>query len=212
MRKFPKNQAQEFKLFTRLNTPIKIQNFINKIPINFEKNGETCRSPLMVLKHNQAHCLEGALLAAAIFWYQGKKPLLLDLETTDADECHVVTLFKRGQRWGAVSKTNHAVLRYREPVYKTIRELVMSYFNEYFLDSGKKTLRRYSKPFGLLRYGHDWLTSEKPLWQIDKDLDHTPHFKILSGRDTKSLRRADPIEIKAGKILEWPKPKKNKKR
>jgi len=212
MPKFPKIQPQEFKIFTRLNTPSKIQDFINKIPINFELQGDTCYSPLAVLRHNQAHCLEGALLAAAIFWYQGKKPLLLDLETTDADECHVVTLFKRGRCWGAVSKTNHAVLRYRDPIYKNIRELVMSYFNEYFLDSGRKTLRRYSKPFSLLRYGTDWLTAKKNLWEIHDALDKVPHFKILANTKAKYLRPADPIEIEAGKMLEWKEPRKNKKR
>ncbi len=196
---------EEFKIFKKLNSPQKIQDFINKIPINFECTGETCRSPLAVLKHNEAHCMEGALLAAAIFWYHGAKPLLMDLKTTDDDEDHVVALFKKGSYWGAISKTNHAVLRYRDPVYKTVRELAMSYFNEYFLYNGQKTLRSYSKPFNLSQYDKSWLTARRDLWNIVEVLDESPHFKIFEKGMVRRLRLADPLEIKAGKILEWKK-------
>ena len=134
---------EELKLFKTLNTPKKIQDFIDKIPINFEEKGDTCYSPRQVLKNNKCHCIEGAILAALILRVNGYQPLILDFETTHNDEDHVVALFKKHGHWGAISKTNHAILRFREPVYKSIRELAMSYFNEYFLFSnGKKTLRK----------------------------------------------------------------------
>lgn len=201
---------EELKVFKQLNSPHKLQDFINAIPANFEKNGETLRSPRWVLKERQAHCAEGAFLAAAVLWFHGQKPLLMDLKTTDDDFDHVVALFCRGKFWGAISKTNHAVLRYREPIYANPRELAMSYFHEYFLDNGAKTLRSYSAPFDLSKIrlnsldnlGVSWLTTEEDLWQIADLLDSSPHYRILDKKKVASLRRADPIEIKAGKLTE----------
>ena len=149
--------------------------------------------------------MEGALFAAAALWYNGEPPLLLNLRTTDDDYGHVLTLFKRRGLWGAVTKTNHAVLRYRDPVYASIRELAMSYFNEYFLDSGKKTMRSYSKPFDLTKYGDEWLVSKKNLWKIFDDFMASPHTSVVDKKMIRHLRRAEPIEIKAGKIVEWEK-------
>lgn len=203
MREFPRHERRIFKVFNGLKTPSKIQDFLDDIPINFERNADTCRSPLMVLKHKEAHCMEGALLACAILWYQGKKPMLLDLKTAKSDESHVVALFKEPSGWGAVSKTNHSVLRYRDPIYKNVRELAMSYFHEYFLDTGVKTLRSFSRPFSILKYGNSWLTSENNLWNIVDDIDSASHFDILTSRMLNRLRRAGPIEIKSGKITEW---------
>src|SRR5690606_22648808 len=132
----------ELKIIKKLNTPSKIQDFLNSLEINIEEDGDTSYSPRTVLKKRKAHCVEGAVLAAAILRFHGQKPLILDLETSNDDFDHVIALFNKNGYWGAISKTNHAVLRYREPVYKTIRELVMSYFHEYFLNkNGKKTLR-----------------------------------------------------------------------
>lgn len=197
--KFNLTKTEE-RIFKRLNTPAKIQDFLNKIPVNFEKSGETILSPREVLKQNKAHCFEGVLLASAILWHHGKKPLLLDLIAEKPDLNHVVAVFKENGYWGAISKTNHAVLRYREPVYKTVRELVMSYFHEYFTDNGKKTLKSFAGPINLSRFGKKWVTSEAELWFIDKALDKTKHRKILR---PKKLRRADKIEIKAGKLTDW---------
>src|SRR3989344_4797858 len=137
----------KWRTLKRLNTPEKIQDFINRLPFNFEKRGETYMSVARSLKTGRIHCFEGALIAAAALWIQGERPLLLDLKPDKSDIDHVVALFRRNGFWGAISKTNHAVLRYREPVYKSIRELAMSYFHEYFLNNGKKTLRSYSRPF-----------------------------------------------------------------
>jgi hypothetical protein len=204
---FPKNLRKDFEVLKKLNTPAKIQDFVNAIPFNFEKQGETCRTPLMVLKHKEAHCMEGAMLAAAAFWYHGKPPLLLDLKSTKnkpmKDDDHVVALFNYKSYWGAVSKTNHGVLRYREPVYKTIRELALSYFHEYFLDSGRKTLRSYSAPFDLSHFDSKWLTEEKNQWDMAYKLDISSHFEILPPGLTSKLRPADPVEIEAGKVVQW---------
>lgn len=209
MRRFPDSVLKEFSearaIFKKLDSPLKIQNFLDLLRINFEETTETCHSPLLVLERKKAHCMEGALLAAAILWYHGERPLLLDLKTNNDDDDHVVALFKRENQWGAISKTNHAVLRYRDPVYASARELAMSYFNEYFLDDGVKTLRSYSKPFDLLRFGNDWLTTKKNLWNVTDALDNSPHINILPKVGVRHLRLADPIEIKAGKLTQWKK-------
>lgn len=180
---------------SKLRTPARVQDFLNTLPFNHEKKGETHRSVAETLRAGEAHCFEGALLAAAAFALQGQKPLILDLKTVRPDFDHVVALFKRDGYWGAASKTNHAVLRYREPVYKTIRELVMSYFHEYFLyETGKKTLRSYSKPFDLTKYGGEWLTSKDNLAWLAHELDISPHTEILTSQQIKNLRKAEKIE------------------
>ena len=195
--------AKELKVLTRLSTPRKIQDFLEKLPINFETKGETCMSPRRVLREQKAHCIEGALLAAAALWLHGEPPLLLDLMSKDGDDDHVVALFKQHGHWGAISKTNHAVLRYREPIYRTVRELALSYFHEYFLDNGRKTLRSYSEPLDLRKFkSKNWTTSEKDLWYITWELNKAPHAKILTPQMSRTLRKADPIEIRAGKITQ----------
>ncbi len=194
---------KELQLLKSLNTPDKVQNFLNSLPFNFEKRGETHRSVRETLKSGEAHCFEGALLASACFSLQGRKPILLDLKVIRPDFDHVVALFRQDGKYGAVSKTNHAILRYREPVYRDVRELAMSYFHEYFLFDGRKTLRSFSKPFDLSRYKSEWLTSGENLAYIAHDLDKSPHIQILTPKQIKKLRKADPIEIKASRITEY---------
>src|SRR3989338_6552129 len=121
---------KELAIFKKLNTPIKIQDFLDKIPMNWEKKGETYFSPRRALEARKMHCLEGAIFAATALWLQGEKPLLLDLKAKGDDD-HVVALYRRNGYWGAISKTNHAALRFRDPVFKTLRELAVSYFHEY---------------------------------------------------------------------------------
>ncbi len=196
---------KEIKVFRSLNTPKKIQDFINKIPANFEPDGDTVLSPRRVLRENRAHCIEGAMFAAAALRFQGYKPLVLDLTTVKDDDDHVVAVFRHNGHWGAISKTNHAVLRYREPVYKSIRELVMSYFHEYFTNhDGKKTLRSYSMPVDLSHFDKlGWMTSEEDLWYVPEYLFEVQHKPILSRSQIAMLRKADPVEVEAGKIVEW---------
>ncbi|MEX1064280.1 MAG: hypothetical protein WD898_00840 [Candidatus Paceibacterota bacterium] len=197
---------KEINIFRKLNTPKKIQDFLEKLPINFEEKGDTLMSPRCVLRERKAHCIEGAIFAAAVLRFHGKKPILLDLITASYDEDHVVALFKKNGLWGAISKTNHAVLRYREPVYRNVRELAMSYFHEYFVNDGEKTMRGYSEPFNLSRFDKDaWLTSEDDLWHIAEELHDSRHHKILTKSMLSGLRYADPIEREAGKLTHWEK-------
>lgn len=180
-----------------------MQNFLDTIPINHERTVETCSSPLLTLRRGSAHCMEGALVAALALWMNGHRPLLMDLKTTRNDLDHVVALFKTGGYWGGITKTNHAVLRYREPIFRDPRELAASFFHEYSLPDGRKTLRSYSAPFDLRGYAGDWIFSEEPLWDLERRFDESRHFKLVNRSQIARLRRADDIEIRAGKIVEW---------
>lgn len=196
--------CDELNVFARLSTPKKIQDFLESMPINFDFKQDTLMSPRRTLRESKAHCIEGALLAAAALWFHGQQPLLLDLKAAECDYDHVAALFRKNGHWGAITKTNHAVLRYREPVYRTIRELALSFFHEYFTDDGKKTMRSFSRPFNLFRFaGKRWLTSEEELWDVGTALEESPHYSILTRSSIAGLRRADPLEIKAGKIIQW---------
>jgi hypothetical protein len=205
MKRLPRSVTThpELRVLRKLNTPRKVQNFLDTLKINHERTGETCSSPLVTLRRGSAHCMEGALVAALALWMNGQPPLLLDLETSPDDVAHVVALFRVRGRWGGIAKTNHAVLRYREPIFRDVRELGVSYFHEYTLPDGRKTLRAYSAPFDLRRYPADWITTEEPLWDLDLRLQRTRHFRLLDRRQIAGLRRADPIEIRAGKLIEW---------
>lgn len=196
---------QELTVLGKLKTPIQIQDFLDRIPMNHEKKGETHWSPRMVLKHKKAHCIEGALLAAAALWLNGEEPLLLDLKGAPPDYDHVVALYKRNGHWGAISKTNHATIRFRDPVYKTIRELALSYFHEWFMNSnGKKTLVSYSKPLNMKKFYTSWITREDDWWDIDKELNALPHSKLVPKGNEKYIRTADSMELRAGRLVEWP--------
>lgn len=196
----------------KLNTPAKAQDFLNRLEFNFEERGETLSSPLAVLERGSAHCFEGALLGAYLLSLHGFKPLVMHLGTDikKKDFDHVIAPFRKNGRWGALSKTNHGVLRYREPVYRDIRELAMSYFHEYFLDNGEKTLRRYSRPLYLGKTKKGWETSEQDLWFLDKKLDQAKHYDIVPRGILKGLRKADKIEVKMGKITEFDRMKKKR--
>jgi hypothetical protein len=141
---------EEHAVFNKLRTPRAVQDFLDALPINQEKQGETYYSPRLVIREKKAHCMEGALFAATALWLSGREPLLMDFRTAPIDEDHVVALYQDNGYWGAISKTNHAILRFRDPIYKTPRELALSYFHEYFdFTTGEKTLCEYSKPFDL---------------------------------------------------------------
>ena len=197
---------EEKRLFSKLNSPNKIQNYVNSLPFNFEKKGDTCMSPRKVIETKMAHCMEGALFAAAVLEFHGHKPLVLDLRSVKKpfDYDHVIAVFKKYECFGSISKTNHAVLRYREPIYKSVRELVMSFFHEYYLENGDKTLREYSGLFDLSYFDNiNWRTSEKDLFDVPEFLDKIKHYQILSSKQIKNLRKADSIEIRAGDIEEY---------
>lgn len=187
----------------KYNTPGKIQDYLNSLDFNFSKKGPAVKSPLHVMKTGSAHCMEGAILGAYLLSLQGFPPLVLHLEATKHDFDHVIAPFRQGGLWGALSKTNHAVLRYREPVYRSIRELVMSYFHEYFMNSdGEKTLRHYSRPLDLSIFGRGWEMHDGDLVHMDEKLDEIKHYDIMPKAMEKKLRPAEMIERKAGKIVE----------
>jgi hypothetical protein len=195
------------KISKSLNTPHKIQDYLDKLPFNFEKKGETYRSPSEVLRHGEAHCFEGAVFAAACLYKNKRRPLLLDLKVSDLknDADHVVALYRQNGLWGAISKTNHAVLSFRDPVYRSLRELVMSYFHEYFLNNGVKNLVSYSAPFDISKkFGRSWINASEDLDALAEALDKSKHFSIYPVVQKGLLRKAGPIEIKAASIEKWP--------
>src|ERR1039457_6618788 len=166
----------EHRVFARLDTPQKIQTFIEKLPPNFELKGDTCMSPRSVLKTRTAHCAEAAVLAVAALIYHGKPAWLMDIQALPSDQDHIITLFKQHGHWGAISKTNHAILRWRDPIYRSPRELAMSYAHEYCLPGGKKSMLTYSKPFSLARYAPQrWVIAPEELHWLMDGLDSSPH-------------------------------------
>lgn len=173
------------KLLSRLSSPEKIQKYLDELPYNKEKNGETCRSPRLVLEHHTAHCFEGALFAAAALQVNGRQPWILDLEAVRDDD-HVIAVYRTNGCWGAIAKSNYAGLRFRSPVYRTLRELALSYFEHYYNLRGEKTLRAYSRPVSLTRFNDiNWMTSDEPLWAIPEYLCTIKHTPLFNG----NLRR-----------------------
>jgi hypothetical protein len=198
----------ERKLFRRLDTPQKVQDYLDSLPVNFEQKGQTYMSPRRVIHEKVAHCFEGALFAAAVCAFHGEKPLLMDFQTIPEDEDHVVALFRQNGNWGAISKTNHGILRYRDPVYATPRELAMSYFHEYLMHDGRKSLRAFSKPFDLSAIApRRWVIAPEELhWLVDR-LDNVKHFPAVPRKNLRVLRKASYVELRVMDILEWKKPK-----
>jgi hypothetical protein len=196
----------EFAVLRRLRTPRKIQAFLFGLKQNFEPRGDTCNSVREVLRSRRAHCIEGAMLAAAALWVHGAPPLLLDLRAV-RDYDHVVALFRRRGRWGAISKTNGVTLRWRDPVYRSLRELVMSYLHEYANRAEQKTLRGYSRAFDLrVLQPADWVTAAKGAWIVAERLDALHHYDLLSPAEERQLARRDPFERKLGALLQYRRP------
>ena len=196
----------EFALLRRLDTPRKIQEFVLGLGQNFEERGETCYSVRQVLDMRKAHCIEGAMVAACAFWVHGEPPLLLDMRAV-RDFDHVVALFRRQGRWGAISKTNGVFLRSRDPVYSSLRELAMSYFHEYCNRREHKTLREYSLPYDLRRvHPRIWVTGDHA-WKVAEALDDVRHFKLMNGRHLREVTRRDPLERRAARLYQFPVPR-----
>lgn len=197
-------RPDELRQLSTLRRPERIQDYLDSLAMNFELRGETCKSPRRVLTTGSAHCMEGAMLAALALRLQGEPPLVMDLKSRRGDDDHVVALFRRHGCFGAISKTNHGVLRYRDPVYRTLRELALSYFHEYFTDDGAKTLRSFSVPMDLSRFDHlGWATSPRDLWVIPRTLDRSRHLALLDAAQVQGLRRADPMERLVTSPQEW---------
>lgn len=193
---------EEISIFQKLKTPEKIQDFLTAIPINFEPQGDTCYSARMALQMNRCHCIEAAFIAAGALLLHGAPTLLMDFQASGDDD-HVLTLFKRGKHWGAISKSNSIWLRWRDPVYASPRELAMSYFHEYVKEK-HKTLRRISKPFDIGKYDPDyWLTSQDNCWSMALEIDASPHVDLISKAQARKLKLRDSLEAKAGNFKEF---------
>jgi hypothetical protein len=188
MPKPPGFTPAELRQLRGLKTPAGIQRFLDAIPYHL---AGTAWSPRRVLREKTAHCLEGAIFAAAALRVLDFPPLLLDLEA-DQDTDHVLAVFKMRGHWGAVAKSNFAGCRYREPVYRTLRELALSYFNVYFNLRGERTLRRYSRPVNLARFDRRrWMTAEKDIWFVAEYLCDISHRPLLKRGLEKHLTRVD---------------------
>lgn len=200
----------EFAVLRRLDSPRKIQQFLYNLRQNFEPEGDTCSSVREVLRSRRAHCIEGAMLAAAALWVHGEPPLLLDFQAV-RDFDHVVALYKRRGRWGAISKTNGVGLRGRDPVYRNLRELAMTYLHEYANRRDHKTLRSYSRPFDLRAMrAADWVTNEDDAWDVVDRLEALPHYRLLTRVQERALTRRDPFERRVGGMLQYRRPKARK--
>jgi hypothetical protein len=191
----------ERAVYRRLTTPVRIQQFLDEsLGYNLEPRGATCYSPRLVLRHRVAHCMEGALFAAAALKLQGYPALLVDLEAV-RDSDHVLAVYKRNGCWGSIAKSNYAGLRSREPAYRTIRELAMSYFEHYFNHAGEKTLRTYSRPANLARFDREnWITSEEEVWGIPCYLCEIPHTRLLTTEAERKLSRMDRRSYEANLV------------
>lgn len=196
----------EFRTLARLDTPQKIQVFINAIPSNFEPEGDTVLSVREVLAQRRAHCIEGAMVAACALWIHGEPPFVAHMGAVQ-DWDHVIALYRRDGHWGAISKTNHAPLRFRDPVYRTLRELMLSYFHEYANKRGQKTLRNYSVAYDLRRLDPRlWVTNGQNCWEVDSVLGEIRHYDLIAPRQERLLSTRDRFERNIARHREHPPP------
>ena len=188
---------REFRTLRSLKSPERIQKFINDLPYH---NADTAWSPRWVLRERTAHCLEGALLAAAALRVNGFPPLIMDLEGIQ-DSDHVLAVYRVDGCWGTIAKSNFSGLRFREPVYRNLRELAMSYFDDYFNYRGERTLRAYCKPINLSRFDKQgWMTSEKSVWFVPQLLLEVPHIPVITKKQARRLTRVDARCYQAGTL------------
>jgi hypothetical protein len=186
--------AEQRKLHS-LKDPHGIQQFLDKQPYHL---ADTAWSPRRVLRENTSHCFEGALFAAAALRVNGYPPLVIDLEAVH-DTDHVIAVYKQRGHWGAVAKSNYTGCRYREPVYRTLRELALSYFEVYFNLRRQRTLRTFSNPVNLARFdAREWMTTDQPLWFIAEYLFTIRHFRLLTPPMSGRLHRLDERSFRAG--------------
>jgi hypothetical protein len=178
----------ELRKLRSFKDPYGIQRFLDDTPYHL---ADTAWSPRKVLREQTSHCLEGAIFAAAALRALGFPPLIIDFEAQH-DTDHVLAVFRSKGHWGAVAKSNYTGCRYREPVYRSLRELAMSYFNIYFNMRGERTLRNFSLPVNLARFDHlEWMTSNESIWFIPNYLCDIHHYKLLSPGMVKRLHRID---------------------
>jgi len=188
---------RELRQLRALRTPFGVQRFLDRLPYH---HAMTAWSPRRVLRAGTAHCLEGAIFAAAALRVLGFKPLLWDLEAV-RDVDHVLAVYHYDGHWGAVGKSNFAGLRFREPVHRNLRELAISYFDVYYNLLGQRTLRAYSRPVDLSRFDdREWMTAEKSVWFIPEHLIHVKHTPLLSRQQIRRLNSLDARAKAAGLV------------
>ena len=186
----------DLRTLRALKTPARIQKFVDALDYQY---ADTAWSPAHVLRERKGHCLEGAILAAAALRVNGHPPLLMDLEAVRDDD-HVVAVFREHGLWGGIAKSNFAGLRFRAPVYRTLRELALSYFENYYNLRGERTLRAYSQPVNLARLDRcRWMTSEEDVWCVPEALIAARHYPILPDKVARALPRVDRRSFEAGK-------------
>jgi len=186
----------DLRTLRSLNTPVRIQRFIDGLAYQY---AHTACSPARVLRERKGHCMEGALLAAAALRVNGHPPLLMDLEAVHDDD-HVIALYRERGLWGGIAKSNFAGLRFRAPVYRTLRELALSYFDDFFNLRGERTLRNYSVPVNLTRLdARHWMTSEDDVWCVPELLIEARHFPLIPDKVARALPRLDRRSFEAGK-------------
>lgn len=187
--------AGDLRTLRGLKTPVRIQKFIDGLEYQY---ADTAWSPQRVLRERKGHCLEGALLAAAALRVNGRPPLVMDLEAVRDDD-HVVAVYREGGLWGSIAKSNFAGLRFRAPVYRTLRELALSYFEHYYNLRGERTLRSYSVAVNLERLdGKHWMTSEEDVWCVPELLIEARHFPLFPDKVARALPRLDRRSFEAG--------------
>ena len=185
----------ELRKLRALKDPHGIQQLLNDQPYHL---ADTAWSPRRVLRANTSHCFEGAVFAAAALRVNGFPPLVIDLEA-EHDTDHVVAVYKLHRHWGAISKSNYSGLGFREPIFRSLRELAMSYFDAYFNLRRERTLRTFSHPVSLARFDRlDWMTTDQPIWFIAEHLLTIRHFPLLKPQMAKRLHRLDDRSFRAG--------------
>ncbi len=188
----------EYHFLRTLTHPARIQAFLDEIPYSTEP---IYRCPIRVLRERVAHCFDGALFAAAALRRLGHLPLILEMVPNGRDDDHLIALYKRHGHWGAVAKSNFVGLRFREPVYRTLRELVMSYFEQFYNVAREKTLRRYSLPLNLTTFDRwDWMTRDEPLELIAQKLDRIRKVPLLTPTMISNLSLVDERSFRAGLV------------
>ncbi len=198
----PSWSPKEESLLRKLNSPFRVQEFLDACSYN---STEETRSVRYILKYKRAHCMEGAIFAAACLEYHGMPPLVLDLRAFNDDD-HVIAVFKVKDCWGAIAKSNFTTLRYREPVYRSLRELSMSYFDLYFNTEGDKSLRSYSLPHNLKRFDKmEWRTTDSDLEDIGNYLDKVRHYPLVNDNQVKVLEKATPLLLNSSMMGSDPK-------
>ena len=191
---------EECDILSRLNTPRKIQDFIDELDYNLEEEGETYFSPRKVLQKKKANCIEGAIFAAAALRFHGHKPLIIAISSVRDDD-HVIAIFKRHGHWGALAKSKYTGLQFREPIHRTLRELVISFFEGYFNFEGEKTLRGHSNLVDLSRFDKiNWMTTEKNLSSVEDHLNKLKYKKLFKHRMIRELRTVTPTIKDAGEL------------